>query len=134
MRNYYSGKTYNEQGFFLADSGDITLYSNLDSEDSEHYIFIRLDTATDVPNVFYCLYSFSVFSTSYSEAASFYIPNDYSSSTKISFHTYSGTSSMKDSSLGLAKSSVDLLLTVFDNWLNDELGIRMRDVGLFPKY
>lgn len=134
MRNEYLNNHYHEQGFFTNANNDITLFSTTNSKDSETYLYLQLDTATDVPNYFYCVLTFSVYDTGYSEVASFYLGNDYSKDTKLTFHVFNGDDYMKDSSLDLAKSSVNLLLTVFDAWLQDELKISMHDVGLFPNY
>ena len=132
IRNEYNDGYYSEQGFFTNDGGVLTLYSNSSNSESESYVFIRLENATEVPNVFYCLYTFSHFSTSYQETASLYVDNDFTSSTKLSFHVYNGADYMKNSSIGLATSSINLLLVVFNYWLDDEFGFEMKDIGLFP--
>ena len=132
MDNYYSNGFYSEEGFFTSDDGNVTLYEASNGDGYQGYVFITLHTATDVPDNFYCLYSFT---TSYgSEAASFYISNNYTSQTKISFHAYNGSSDTKQSSQGLAKSSVDLILTIFDIWLDDTLHTSLNKIGLFPNF
>ena len=131
--NSYSNGYYNEEGFTLYD-GEIVLYHQGDSSKSGGYVFIILPNATSAPNSYYCLYSWSSYTTSYEESASFYINNTYTDDTLITFSKYTGDSSMRQSAQNLAQSSVNLLLLRFDLWLGDVYNTSLKSVGMFPNF
>lgn len=134
MNNNYSNGAYSEEGFFL-DGDKVTLYLNSTSADQyDDYMFITLPNSTSVPNSYRCIYHWENYSSlsTYEESASFYISNNYSSSTKVVFDTYTGDSSLKTYAQSLAKSSVDLLLLSFRLWVEDELNVNYKSIGIFP--
>lgn len=131
--NHYSSGFYSEEGFFT-NNGQVVLYYNASASNSEGYLFVTLPNATSAPATYRCLYGWEYFDTSYEMAASFYIRDTYTSSTKISFETYNGYSELRSSSEDLAKSCLDLIITVFKNWVDDELNVDFSSTGLFPNY
>lgn len=133
INSYHSNDHYSEEGF-IKYGGDICLYSTLVSTDYENYVFITLSNSSSVPKSYYCTFKWEHYSTSYSEVASFYIDNTYSLASSIYFDVYTGDSSMRQNSQDLAKAGVNLILTVFDGWLNDEFNSSMETVGMFPNY
>ena len=137
MSNYYSSGSYTEEGFFTDDSGKVTLYQNGSKAGNyELFTFITLPNSTSAPNSYYCLYQWETYSSlsTTKELASFYIDNNRSSSTKIVFDTYTGSSDLRESSQDLARSSINLLLTSFRIWVEDEFNINYKSIGVFPNY
>lgn len=133
MNNDYmsgvSGNTYFERGFMLYQE-NVTLYYEQSNTSSESNVFITLPSATSVPNSFYCLYSFESYSTSYSEVASYYINNNFSTSSTVTFDVYNGN--LDDTSRSLASTLTSSLLYFFDRWLATELNTNLEVIGLFP--
>ena len=133
MTNNYMNGYYTEEGFMLY-GGEIVLYLQGVGSSTNNYVFITLPNSTRAPNTYYCLYSWDYPQYSYSETASFYIDNNYTSYTTITFSRYNGDSSSKRSAEQLAESSVNLLLVCFDSWLSKEHSTSMKRVGMFPNF
>ena len=133
MNNNYFNGFYTEEGFTLY-RGEIVL--NLKGMDSiaNDYVFITLPNYTSAPNTYYCLYAWNYSEIDYSETASFYIDNSYTSNSTITFSVFNGDSSMRQSAERVAQSGVNLLLSCFDSWLSKEHNTRMKRVGMFPNY
>ena len=133
IHNFYENGAYSEEGFFTKDD-TVILYLYGNTSDTDTHVYIYLPNGTKAPNNYYCLYNWRYFSSSYSESASFYISNNYSYSTTVKFDRFTGDSEMLQSSQRLAKSSIDLILTTLDIWLEDEYHFNLKDVGMFPRY
>ena len=131
--NHVSNGNYIEHGFFLY-NGDVTLYGHATSNTSEVYVFITLHTSTSVPSNFYCVYSYEYSAISYEEAARYYISNNYTSNSGVSFTSYNGDRSMITSSQNLADSSTSFLLLCFKYWVKDEMKVSLKSIGLFPNF
>lgn len=128
--DYYQGYYY-ECGF-LTYQGDIALYFDATGGESRTNAYIILRTSTSVPNTFYCLYTWEHYSTSYEEAANFYISNNYRSNSGVTFSAFNGSAALKDSSQRLADSSITLLIFGFKDWVKKETNTSLKSIGLFP--
>ncbi len=133
INNSYLNGYYTEEGFFT--KGDsVVLYLYGDASHSETHVYITLPNSTKAPNNYSCVYGWTYPSQSYTEAAIFYISNNYSHSSSVSFSKFNGYSDGLESAQNLAKSSINLLIVSFDNWLYDEYNYRLKDVGMFPRF
>lgn len=133
MYNYNSGGSYSEVGFF-SDGSDVIIYNLLENKDSRSLLYLTLGNSATVPNSYTCLMGFDVYSTSYSEVSKFYVSNTYKDSSGIVFSQYTGDSEMKTSSQRLAASKLNLVLTVFSNFLKNTLHTSFKNIGMFPNY
>lgn len=133
INNSYYGGHYFEEGFFL-NEGEISLYSKGIGSNSTSATFITLPNSTSAPNVYYCLYAFDMPSISSYTAASFYLSNSYTRNSSIYFDTYVTDYGTKQSDENLAQSSVNLLLSSFDSWLDNEFNLSLKRTEMFPNF